>query len=118
MILRIFTIIALMLQASWAAADSYDDLLTAIKLNDIPAAEALFEKGMDVNTTDPSANTLLMLAVRENHIDLVKRLLDRQAKAGARNRYGETALMLAAAKGSLEMVNLCLLYTSPSPRDG
>lgn len=105
MILRILVVITLMLQVSWAAADSYDDLLTAIKLNDIPVAEALFAKGMDVNTTDPSANTLLMLAVRENHLDLVKRLLDRQAKVGARNRYGETALMFGA-RGSLEMVKL------------
>src|SRR5450759_4512327 len=105
MLLRIFTIIILMLQVSWAAADSYDDLLTAIKLNDIRAADALFAKGMDVNTTDPGANTLLILAVRENHLDLVKRLLDRQAKVGARNRYGETALMFAA-KGNLEMVKL------------
>src|ERR1700693_5837505 len=106
MILRILIIITLMFQVSWAVADSYDDLLTAIKLNDIPVAEALFAKGMDVNTTDPSANTLLMLAIRENHLGLVKRLLDRQAKAAARNLYGETALMFAAANGSLHMVKL------------
>src|SRR5665647_1709331 len=105
MILRILLIITLLFQVSWAAAESYDDLLTAIKLNDIPAAEALFAKGMDVNTTDPGANTLLMLAVRENYMDLVKRLLDRQPKLGARNRYGETALMFAA-KSNLEMVKL------------
>lgn len=105
--LRILVIISLMLQISWAVADSYEDLLTAIKRNDVSTAEALFAKGMDVNTADSSANTLLMLAVRENHLDLVKRLLDRQAKVGARNRYGETALMLAAAQqGGLEMVKL------------
>jgi ankyrin repeat protein len=106
MLLRILVIMALMFQVSWAAADSYDNLLTAIKLNDISAAEALFARGMDVNTTDPGANTLLMLAVREDHMDLVRRLLELQARVAARNRHGETALMLAAAGGNLEMVKL------------
>src|SRR3990172_2097427 len=96
-LLKILLISFATFQLSSAVADSYDDLLAAIKLNDIATAEKLFAKGMDVNTADPSANTLLMLAVRENHVDMVKRLLQRSAKVAAKNRYGETALMLAAA---------------------
>lgn len=107
-ILKVLVTIALAFQISGVAADSYDDLLTAVKLNDIPAAEALFAKGMDVNTTDRGANTLLMLAVRETHTDMVKRLLQRQAKVAAKNGYGESALMLAAAKGNLEIVKLLI----------
>lgn len=106
MILRILTIIVLVFEVSQASAGSYDDLLTAIKLNDLVEAEALFAKGMDPDTTDPNANSLLMLAVREDHLDMARRLLDRKAKVGAKNRYGETALMLAAAKGNPEMVKL------------
>jgi hypothetical protein len=99
MLLKRIVIIVTVLYISGAAADSYDELLSAIKQNDISAAEAQFARGMDVNTADPDANTLLMIAVRENHLDLVKRLLERQVKIGARNRYGETALMLGAGKG-------------------
>jgi len=94
------------LHSPWAVADAYDDVLNAVKLNNIPVAEALFAKGLDVNTVDPSANTLLMLAVRENHHDLIRRLLDLRAKVDARNSYGETALMAAAAKGNMEVVQL------------
>jgi ankyrin repeat protein len=102
----IMLVIAFLIQVPDALADSYEELLAAIKLNDVPAAEALFAKGMDVNTTDPNANTLLMLAVRDNHIEMVKRLLERHAKVAARNRYGETALTLAAARGDLGVVSL------------
>ena len=71
---------AFFMPVSSVVAGSYDDLLTAIKMNDIAAAEALFARGMDVNTSDFNANTVLMIAVRENHADLAKRLLRRQAK--------------------------------------
>ena len=110
MLLRILTIMAFFMPVSSVVAGSYDDLLTAIKMNDIAAAEALFARGMDVNTSDPNANTLLMIAVRENHADMATRLLRRQAKVGARNRYGESALMLAAANGALELVKLLIAH--------
>lgn len=104
-VLKLCIIIGMIFPVSSAFADSYDELLRAVKSGDIPAAEALFAKGLDVNTTDPDGNTLLMLAVRGDHFDVAKRLLQRQAKLAGRNRYGETALMLAAAKGDMELVD-------------
>ena len=94
------------LLASNAMASSYDDLLKAIKLNDIPAAEALFAKGMDVDTTDPEANSLLMIAVRDDRAEMAERIVRRKARVNAQNKYGETALMLASANGSLKLVRL------------
>ena len=105
---------ALLFQAPAAVAGSYDDLLAAIKHDDIPAAEALFAKGLDVNTTDPGGNTLLMISIQEDHADMAQRLLQRQAKVDPRNRYGETALMLAAAKGQLELVKLLVAHGAQS----
>ena len=104
--MRILFILLLFFRISSAAAGSYDDLLKAVKLNDVPATEALFARGMDVNTTDPGANTLLMIAIQEDHTEMAERLLRRQAKIGPRNQYGETALMLAAARGNLQLVKL------------
>jgi len=95
-----------MLQTSGAKADAYDDLLAAVKLNNIPAAEALFARGMDVNTTDPGANTLLMIAIQNDCEEMFRLLVRQKARLDARNQYGETALMLAAAKGNLEQVKL------------
>ncbi len=100
----------MLLSHSAAIAGSYEDMLDAIKGDDVPAAEALFAKGMDPNTTDPDGNTLLMIAVRENHALMAERLLRQQAKSGARNRYGETALMLAAASGNMDLVKLLVTH--------
>ena len=63
-LLKIWFISLIFTHSNWVGANAYDEILNAIKLNNIPAAEALFARGLDVNTTDPSANTLLMLAVR------------------------------------------------------
>ncbi len=106
MILRLLFIIFLSFPAAGAFAGSYEDILSAIKQDDVQAAEALFARGLDVNTTDSDANTLLMIAVRDNHPDMARRLLDLKARVDPRNRYGETALMLAAANGDLELVKL------------
>lgn len=105
-LMRLFinVLISIFFSVSNASAGSYEDLLAAVKLSDIPAVEALFARGMDVNTTDPDGNTLLIIAARAKHTELAKRLLQRQAALEARNRYGETALMLAAANGDQELV--------------
>lgn len=109
--IRLILRILVFISCSWsgfAAADSYDDMIAAIKLNDTAAVEALLVKGMDVNTTDPGANTLLMLAIQNESADMAGLLLRRKAQVDARNKYGETALMLAAAKGDLELAKLLL----------
>lgn len=92
--------------AGGAVADSYDDALTAVRMDDIPALEALFSRGLDANTTDSSANTLLMLAIRDDHVEMAKNILGRRPNLAARNRYGETALMFASANCHLDLVNL------------
>ena len=105
-LLRLLIIVVVVFSAASTFAGSYEDILSAIKQDDVPAAEALFARGLDVNTTDPDANTLLMIAVRDNHPDMAKRLLDFKARVDSRNKYGETALMLAAANGDLALVKL------------
>ena len=45
-------------------AGAYDDMLTAMKQNDVPQVMRLLQRGMDVNTSDQAGNTLLMMAAR------------------------------------------------------
>lgn len=118
MLLKQVIILLLFCQAPGAAADAYDDLLQAVRNNDVAGAEVLFSKGMDVNTTDPGGNTLLMLAAREDRIELAKSLLRRRAGVAARNSYGENALMLAAGTGSPEMVTLLVEHGAPVNQSG
>ena len=58
--------------------------------------------------------TLLLTAAGWGHLALVKELLKRGASVDLPTSFGCTALMEAAYHGHL---SICLLYTSPSPRD-
>lgn len=92
------------------AQSPLEDLLKTVRTNDLGAAKALLARGMDIDTSDPSGNTLLMLAAREGHFEFVKFLLDGKAKVRARNGYGESAIMLAALQGHLEAVKILQAY--------
>lgn len=103
--------IALMAAALWAPqahAGVYDEILAAANQEDTEKVIGLLRRGMDVNTSDPQGNTLLMIAARSNNMNLVKFLLDNRANPLKRNRYGDTAMMLAALPGYAEIVQLML----------
>lgn len=83
-----------------AAAASLDDLFNATKLGDAAEVAQLVRQGMDVNSSDPSGNTLLILATREEQPKVVAELLkQRGIKLDARNSAGDSALMLASLRG-------------------
>ena len=82
-----------------ASAATYDDLIGAAKMGDTPSLVHLVGKGASVDTTDIEGNTLLMLAARDGHGDLVQLLINHRAKLNARNAAGDTALALAAKHG-------------------
>ena len=86
-------------------AQALDDMLNAVKSNDMATVERLIQRGIDVNSTDSRGETLLMLASREGHEGLVSRLISSRARVNARNGAGETALMLASIKGHLGIVS-------------
>lgn len=83
-----------------ASAASLDDLFNAAKLGDAAEVAQLVRQGMDVNSSDPSGNTLLILATREEQPKVVSELLkQRGIKLNARNSAGDSALMLASLRG-------------------
>lgn len=82
-----------------ATAGVYEDMISALRAGDTPAAIALLDRGVDVNTVDRSGNSLLMLAVRENNAELLDQLILRRARLNSRNRDGDTALRMAAFNG-------------------
>lgn len=92
-----------------AAAASLDDLFNAAKLGDSAEVAQLVKKGMDVNSSDPSGNTLLILATREEQPKVVAELLkQRGVKLDARNSAGDSALMLASLRGFTEIAQQLL----------
>lgn len=91
---------------SFANAGAYEDLFSAIRIDDAGTVTALFKRGFDPNTRDPKGVPALSWAVQ---MDSPKAAAVIAEQAGldvdAINPAGETALMLAALKGDLA---LCL----------
>ena len=75
--------------------------------DDLETARLLVEAGADVTVTNRYAVTPLTLACTNGNGPLVELLLEAGADPNTIAPGGETVLMTA-----------CLLYTSPSPRDG
>ncbi|MDO8931510.1 MAG: ankyrin repeat domain-containing protein [Rhodocyclaceae bacterium] len=91
-----------------AVAGIYDDILAAANQDDTAQVIDLLKRGMDVNTTDPSGNTLLMIAARNGNADLLDFLIGNRSNLQKRNRYGDSAVMMAAFRGHLAIVRKLL----------
>lgn len=88
----------------YAGADTYDDLMNAVKAGDAATVAGLFKRGVDVDTTDREGNSLLMLAARDGRTELLDLCLSQRPKVNFRNSTGDTALRLAAYHGHKEIV--------------
>lgn len=106
----LFIIIIIFTPVGSNAQDSVDDMLKAIKFNDMATVRNGLARGFDVDTAAPGGNTLLMLAAAEGHFEMTRMLLNAKARVHARNAYGDSPLMFAALKGHLEIVRLLLGY--------
>ncbi len=105
-------IAGLVLALVWqvALAGVYEDMLDAVKKDDVRAVSQLLKRGVDAATVDQEGNSLLILAIREDSVGTVKALLAARANVNSRNALGETALMLAALRGDLEVVRQLLVH--------
>lgn len=90
------------------ASATTEELLRAAQTNNLPDLQKQINKlgKPAVNTTDPRGYSLLMIAAREGHAQIVEYLLREKAQINTRNQMGETALMLAAFKGHLPLVQV------------
>lgn len=70
--------------------------------------EPYLDAGAPVDLTDPSGNTLLMLAAYHGHADLVRALAQRGADVDALNDRGQAPLAGAVFKGEDEVVAILL----------
>jgi ankyrin repeat protein len=72
-------------------------------------AELLGSEEIDLDAEGDNYNTtLLMVAARRGHGDLVELLLNAGAEINAKGHFGSTALMIAAEHGRKDMVELLL----------
>jgi ankyrin repeat protein len=78
------------------AQNSSEDLIQAIRQNDVAGLKSRLAKGAAVNTRDSRETTLLMHAAAVGSPEMVNLLLDSGADVNAKNALGNTALNLAA----------------------
>ncbi|MGE0873964.1 MAG: ankyrin repeat domain-containing protein [Burkholderiales bacterium] len=87
-----------------AFAQSLGELLQAVEKDDTRRVEVWLGKGLEVNSTDSAGNTILMLATRFGHRDMVRLLLARKADVRRRSPAGDTALMMASLNGDVRIM--------------
>ena len=81
-------------------------LMSAADRGDINAANALLDKGADVN--EWNYGTALIFASSRGHTDMVKLLIDRGADVNAMFKAGSSALGLAATNGYADIVEILI----------
>src|ERR1035437_10604970 len=88
--------VAACLSVMASAQTTADELIQAIRNNDLASLKARLAKGADVNTRDQRGSTLLMHAAAFGSSEAVKLLLESGAQVNAKNGLEATALILGA----------------------
>lgn len=78
-----------------AAPTNTNELIAAVRAQDLPRVEQLLESGASVSTTDQEKITPLMFAVLTGNIPIVRALLKHNADPNQSDLRGVTATMLA-----------------------
>jgi ankyrin repeat protein len=74
--------------------------------NRLPAVERLLAAGADINALTPNLSDALMLAARNGHTDIARRLLKTPIDLNRRNDRGITAEEWARSKGNTKIADL------------
>lgn len=83
-----------------------DELINGVKNKNLPAVEALLNKGENVNGANAQGNTALHYAVATNNADMVKLLLKHNADMNAKNNKGWSPLSIAEKKNVGEIYDI------------
>jgi ankyrin repeat protein len=89
---------------SLSHAGSYDDFFSAIGSDNASRVKQLLRRGFDPNAVSPEGEYALMLALRQDYLDVVQVLLASPAtRVEVRSDKDESPLMLASIKGYLDV---------------
>jgi ankyrin repeat protein len=119
-LLHVLTTIFLLTAATAAPGQpsSLETLLRAANEGDAKTVTELLNKGLDPDSADPAGNSVLMIASRLGHKDVVTALIGR-AHVARMSAHGDTALNFAALSGHVEIVKLLVENGAPvSPATG
>jgi len=107
--------LSVLLAPAFCSADINDDLMRAIRNNDVGKVREAIDAGVDINFTKEVSNwTPLMWAASFGHVEIAKLLIDKGANVNAisassdKSGGQETPLMIAALRGNTEIAKLLI----------
>lgn len=99
----LYLVVVSMVSPAWAGA--YEDFFRAIRRDEVPAVQALLQRGFDPNSVDPQGRSGAILALMNESYAVASVLIAHpQFLVDQRNLSGESPLMLAALKGQVPLV--------------
>ena len=107
----LFLLFCLASQLSYGqTAEQVTDFAKATKFDNVSEVKSLLSKGVNPNTVDTNGNPMLLLAVKENSIQVIDLLLSNpKIDVDLSNKSGETPLMMASIQGNLPLVQTLVL---------
>jgi len=85
-----------------------EQLLDAVKNNDIDTITALLNSGIDINMPVIGEGTALMIAVKTRNSEMAQTLIDLGADVNQASRFDGNPLIIAAKTNNLELAELLL----------
>ena len=80
-------------------------LISAAEVGNVEWAKSFLDEGAPIDPTDENGSTALESAAAGGHLDVVKLLLSRGARANS-NRYLNPPILLAAGRGNADTVRV------------
>jgi uncharacterized protein len=100
-----FALLSLCILSVSVNAGPWEDLLGAIKRDDVGAVTTTLLRGADPNVEVLDQGSMLIIATREKSVNVANSLLKlTQVDVNKQTKTGESALMLAAFNGDLDLV--------------
>lgn len=96
--------LALLVQGGNNAVDFLEYAWLAARKGNRAIIDFLWKNGLDIRLKDEKGKTLLMEAIEENSVDLVKDLVQKGANVCGGDNNGKTPLMYAAHQGNVDML--------------
>lgn len=117
-VLQVIVVTLLSVFSTAPLSQSMEDMLRAVENGEIKTVSGWLDRGLDVNTTDKLGNTILMLATRFGHRDMVTMLIERKAQVQRRSPAGDSALMMASLRGDVAMMDVLVKAGAEINHDG
>lgn len=87
-----------------------EKIFKMVEQNNVQAVSQELDNGLDVNTQDANKRSLLLLATKNQHNDMIKLLVERGADVNMQDNILDSPFLYAGATGQTEALRLFLAH--------